>query len=111
MTANELADFIEISNPNDKTHQTIATMLRTIPELEKEIEALKEKAGHWEEKYRDAIADLSIENYWKIGTHEMQLKNKELTKEIEALKNARDYWCLAYKDVFNKLETLKNDSK
>ena len=31
--------------------------------------------------------------------------------EIEALKNARDYWCLAYKDVFNKLETLKNDSK
>jgi len=105
MTANELADFIEISNPNDKTHQTIATMLRTIPELEKEIEALKEKEGHWEEKYRDAVMDLSIENYWKIGTHE------ELTKEIEALKNARDYWCLAYKDVFNKLETLKNDSE
>jgi hypothetical protein len=63
MTANELADFIEISNPNDKTHQAIATMLR------------KQQA------------------------------------EIEALKNARDYWCLAYKDVFNKLETLKNDSK
>ena len=33
----------------------------------KEIEALKEKAEHWEEKYRDAIADLSIENYWKDG--------------------------------------------
>ena len=28
MTANELADFVEISKPNDKTHQAIATMLR-----------------------------------------------------------------------------------
>jgi len=32
-----------------------------------EIETLKEKAEHWEEKYRDAIADLSIENYWRMG--------------------------------------------
>jgi hypothetical protein len=28
MTANELADFVEISKPDDKTHQAIATMLR-----------------------------------------------------------------------------------
>jgi len=32
-----------------------------------EIETLKEKSEHWEEKYRDAIADLSIENYWRMG--------------------------------------------
>ena len=38
MTANELADFIEISKPNDKTHQAIATMLR---QQAQEIEALK----------------------------------------------------------------------
>ena len=28
MNAYELADFVEISKPNDKTHQAIATMLR-----------------------------------------------------------------------------------
>ena len=28
MTANQLADFVEISKPNDKTHQAISTMLR-----------------------------------------------------------------------------------
>jgi hypothetical protein len=28
MNANELADFIEISKPDDKTHQAIANMLR-----------------------------------------------------------------------------------
>jgi len=39
MTANELADFIEISNPNDKTHQAIATMLR---QQAKEIAMLKQ---------------------------------------------------------------------
>ena len=38
MTANELADFVEISKPNDKTHQAIATMLR---QQQAEIEALK----------------------------------------------------------------------
>ena len=40
MTANELADFVEISKPNDKTHQAIATMLR---QQQAEIEALKQK--------------------------------------------------------------------
>ena len=39
MTANELADFVEISKPNDKTHQAIATMLR---QQQAEIEKLKE---------------------------------------------------------------------
>ena len=44
MTANELADFVEISKPNDKTHQAIATMLR---QQQAEIEALKVKAHEW----------------------------------------------------------------
>jgi hypothetical protein len=38
MNAYELADFVEISNPNDKTHQTIATMLR---QQHAEIESLR----------------------------------------------------------------------
>ena len=38
MNAYELADFVEISKPNDKTHQAIATMLR---QQQAEIEALK----------------------------------------------------------------------
>ena len=40
MNANELADFVEISRPDDKTHQMIATMLR---QQQAEIEALKLK--------------------------------------------------------------------
>jgi hypothetical protein len=50
MNANELADFVEISKPDDKAHQEIATMLR---QQQAEIEALKEimviaiKAGDW----------------------------------------------------------------
>jgi len=39
MTANELADFVEISKPDDKTHQAIATMLR---QQAKEIGMLKQ---------------------------------------------------------------------
>lgn len=38
MNANELADFVEVSKPDDKTHQLIATMLR---QQQAEIEALK----------------------------------------------------------------------
>ena len=38
MNANELADFVEISKPDDKAHQMIATMLR---QQQAEIEALK----------------------------------------------------------------------
>jgi predicted RNase H-like nuclease (RuvC/YqgF family) len=61
MTANELADFVEISKPDDKTHQAIATTLRQQAQeiknrnmdiyalktfnydLEQEIEALKKE--------------------------------------------------------------------
>ena len=39
MNANELADFVEISKPDDKAHQLIATMLR---QQQAEIEALKQ---------------------------------------------------------------------
>ena len=38
MTANELADFVEISKPNDKTHQAIATMLRQQQALIEQLE-------------------------------------------------------------------------
>ena len=38
MNANELADFVEISKPNDKTHQAIATMLREQQALIKQLE-------------------------------------------------------------------------
>ena len=40
MNAYELADFVEISKPDDKAHQLIATMLRA---QQVEIEALKLK--------------------------------------------------------------------
>jgi hypothetical protein len=39
MTANELADFVEISKPDDKAHQMIATMLR---QQQAEISLLQE---------------------------------------------------------------------
>ena len=56
-----------------------------------------------------------VENWeYEIGTvfsKKVATMLRQQQAEIEALKNARDYWCLAYKDVFNKLETLKNDSK
>ena len=60
MTANELADFIEISNPNDKTHQAIATMLR-------QQEAELTEAGHmigmlrWEiEQLQDRLNEFLV---------------------------------------------------
>jgi hypothetical protein len=52
MNANELADFVEISKPDDKTHQTIATMLRNqqalIENLNGRIERMIEKQSHYE---------------------------------------------------------------
>ena len=45
MNANELADFVEISKPDDKAHQMIATMLR---QQQAEIEALKKQIPDWE---------------------------------------------------------------
>jgi hypothetical protein len=53
MNANELADFVEISKPDDKTHQTIATMLR---QQQAEIEALKERNRFLESFYRTVKA-------------------------------------------------------
>jgi molybdopterin-biosynthesis enzyme MoeA-like protein len=47
MNANELADFVEISKPDDKTHQTIATMLR---KQQEEIE-------YWKEMFEKAMKE------------------------------------------------------
>ena len=57
MNANELADFVEISKPDDKTHQTIATMLR---QQQAEIEALKAKTLTDEE-----ILEVAKEMGWR----------------------------------------------
>ena len=50
MNAYELADFVEISNPKDKSHKEIANMLRQqadrIAELEKENELLTAKLNY-----------------------------------------------------------------
>jgi hypothetical protein len=51
MNANELADFVEISNPNDKTHQAIATILR-------QQQAELTEAGHMIGVLREYISDL-----------------------------------------------------
>jgi hypothetical protein len=60
MTANELADFVEISKPDDKTHQAIATMLR-------QQEAELNEAGHmigvlrWEiEQLQDRLSEFLV---------------------------------------------------
>jgi len=45
MNASELADFVEISKPDDKTHQAIANMLRKQAE---EIE-------YWKDKFEKAM--------------------------------------------------------
>ena len=50
MNANELADFVEISKPNDKTHQAIATMLR---DQQAEIERLGSELNRIVELYTD----------------------------------------------------------
>jgi hypothetical protein len=51
MNANELADFVEISKPDDKTHQAIATMLR-------QQQAELTEAGHMIGVLREYISDL-----------------------------------------------------
>ena len=60
MTANELADFVEISKPDDKTHQAISTMLR-------QQEAELNEAGHmigtlrWEiEQLQDRLNEFLV---------------------------------------------------
>jgi hypothetical protein len=98
MTANELADFVEISKPNDKTHQTISAMLR---QQAQEIEALKKKnedrdsaihaTGYWkgvEYKRMRELTDAEImEIYdrvelYNIDEGQMYLKPIEFAKEL-----------------------------
>jgi molybdopterin-biosynthesis enzyme MoeA-like protein len=50
MNANELADFVEISKPDDKTHQAIATMLRKQAEEIEYWKTMFEKAMREQEK-------------------------------------------------------------
>jgi len=63
----------------------------------------------------DLLDEIPVGDFESLDNHhftrQAATKLRQQQAEIEALKNARDYWCLAYKDVFNKLETLKNDSK
>jgi hypothetical protein len=67
MNANELADFIEISKPNDKTHQAIATMLR---EQQKRINKLL----RWEEHYLAVIESMSLNPDLKTYDKKVQEK-------------------------------------
>jgi hypothetical protein len=77
MTANELADFVEISKPDDKTHQAIATMLR---QQEEKIQELRIQIANEEESYM-----LLNEDY--LCAKE---SNKQLTEKIGHLKQIID---------------------
>jgi len=74
MNANELADFVEISKPDDKTHQTIATMLR---QQQAEIEALKAKTLTDEEI--NVVAILQDAEIVPVG-HEIWKTKEEFNK-------------------------------
>jgi molybdopterin-biosynthesis enzyme MoeA-like protein len=74
MNANELADFVEISKPDDKTHQAIATMLR---KQQEEIE-------YWKEMFEKAMKTQEIkpakysDEWWKeVAEFNKQLKAQE----------------------------------
>ena len=77
MTANELADFVEISKPDDKTHQAIATTLRQQAE---KIQQLRIQIANEEESYM-----LLNEDY--LCAKE---SNKQLTEKIGHLKQIID---------------------
>ena len=73
MTANELADFVEISKPNDKTHQAIATMLRQqqaeIGRLKQIIDAnnLNQNIGQFVKPVNEhPMRYLTDEKIWKL---------------------------------------------
>ena len=74
MNANELADFVEISKPDNKTHQTIATMLR---QQQAEIEALKAKTLTDEEI--NVVAILQDAEIVPVG-HEIWKTKEEFNK-------------------------------
>jgi len=91
MNANELADFVEISKPDDKTHQTIATMLR---QQQAEIEALKAKTLTDEEINVVAILqDAEIvplgHEIWKTG-EEFNKYKKIVLATAKALRKASE---------------------
>jgi len=67
MTANELIDNAKNISTTIEALEWVQKAVPMLGQQQTEIETLKEKAEHWEEKYRDAIADLSIENYWRMG--------------------------------------------
>ena len=112
MTANELADFVEISKPNDKTHQAIATMLR---QQQAEIEDLKNAnrfiQNFAEEQHQRAVAleselDRIVELYTDKAIENEALKKEaalqrlsDFTQEVEA--KYSDAWWKEV-DEFNK---------
>jgi molybdopterin-biosynthesis enzyme MoeA-like protein len=75
MNANELADFVEISKPDDKTHQAIATMLR---QQEVEIERITSKYEEMLHEQQAEIETLKAENKFF----------KDLMGDVEILKKA-----------------------
>ena len=95
MTANELADFVEISKPNDKTHQAIATMLR---QQQAEIEALKETrcvACGWNPNLirgerNDSGFYMSDAEHYKLKCESQQAEIEALKKEL-ALQRLSDF--------------------
>ena len=91
MTANELADFVEISKPNDKTHQAIATMLR-----QQQIEI--EKLGSELNRIVELYTDKAIENEALKKEATLQ-RLSDFTQEVEA--KYSDAWWKEV-DEFNK---------
>jgi molecular chaperone GrpE (heat shock protein) len=82
MTANELADFVEISKPNDKTHQAIATMLR---QQQAEIEQLKKIV-------EDTIGQAFYEDDYHKAKAEIEALKKKLENLPMSLKDDIEYW-------------------
>ena len=73
MNANELADFVEISKPEDKAHQEIANMLRKQAE---EIE-------YWKDKFNKAmkLQEPKPAKYTDAWWKEVDEFNKQLKKQ------------------------------
>ena len=77
MNANELADFVEISRPDDKTHQMIATMLR-------KQQAELTEAGHMIGVLREYISDLEKGLDSSINLNKAQAERQKSTKYSDA---------------------------
>jgi hypothetical protein len=89
MNANQLADFVEISKPDDKAHQLIATMLR---QQAKELT----EAGHMIGVLREYISDLEkgLDSSINLNKAQAERQVKELTDEeirhIQAICHLKD---------------------